>query len=173
MYDWQGYNLVRQPDASGYLTNNGLTTRTNQLFYTTVTDPLSDVLLDARFLASTSAEDAAATATLRSSLQSAWGNWGPLPTNKSASYPPGPFQDADRVGWRPTVTQRNASIDALPYIASSRFNQQFVDTLRAVQFTFVRRPSYYASLNTGSIITSPQRYGLGLIWNPTFGAVLQ
>jgi autotransporter-associated beta strand protein len=173
MYDWQSYNLVRQPDGAGYLTNKGLTTRTNKLFYTTLADPMGEFMPNARFLSSTAAEDAAANASLRSTLASSWGNWGALPVNQSASYPPGPFQDADRVGWRPTEQQRTDSTNALPYLSSSRFVQQFVDTRRAAQFTFIRRPSYYVSLNTGQNISSLQRYGLGLIWNPTFGAVMQ
>ncbi len=173
MYDWQSYNLVRQPSGSGYITNNGLTTRTNQLFYTTVTDPMAEFVPNARFLSSTTAEDTAANSSLRSSLQSSWGNWGALPTNQSASYPPGPFQDADRVGWRPTDLQRTASINALPYLASSRFIQQFVDTRRATQYSFIRRPNYYAAFNAGQIVTSLERYGLGIIWNPAFGTILQ
>src|SRR5207237_6556373 len=78
MYDWQSYNLVRQPNGSGYLTNNGLTTRTNQLFYTTVTDPMAEFIPGARFLSSTAAEDAAASGRLRTSLQSGWGSGGAL-----------------------------------------------------------------------------------------------
>jgi autotransporter-associated beta strand protein len=173
MYDWESYNLIRQPNGSGYITNNGLTTRTNQLFYTTVTDPMAEFVPNARFLSSTTAEDTAANSSLRSSLQSSWGNWGALPTNQSASYPPGPFQDADRVGWRPTDLQRTASINALPYLASSRFIQQFVDTRRATQYSFIRRPNYYAAFNAGQIVTSLERYGLGVIWNPAFGTVFQ
>ena len=39
--------------------------------------------------------------------------------------------------------------------------------------TFVRRPGYYAAFNAGAKVAEMQRYGLGLLWNPEMGTVLQ
>ncbi|HMO26289.1 MAG TPA: hypothetical protein PKB10_08465, partial [Tepidisphaeraceae bacterium] len=48
-----------------------------------------------------------------------------------------------------------------------------VDSRRPAHFSFIRRPSYYATLNAGQQITSFQRLGLGLMWNDQFGAAMQ
>ena len=47
------------------------------------------------------------------------------------------------------------------------------DTRKAAVFTFVRRPGYYVAFNAGERIHEQQRYGLGLVWTPALGAVLQ
>ena len=40
-------------------------------------------------------------------------------------------------------------------------------------YTFVRRPQYYAAFNSGRVLAKQQRFGLGLLWHPQMGAVLQ
>lgn len=172
-YEFTNYNLIREPNGSGYVSNYGATSRTGGRFFTTLTNPMSEFILEARYLNRTGDEETAALASLRSSLTASWGNWGALAVPNSASYTPGPFADLDRIGWRPTDAQRTASINLLPYLASNRFNQQAVDDRRPLQFTYIRRPTYYATLNTGNVITVQQRYGLGVLWNPTFGSVMQ
>jgi autotransporter-associated beta strand protein len=172
-YDFVNYNLIREPNGSGYVTNFGASSRTGSRFVTTFTVPMSEFIPQARYLNRTAAEEASALTSLRSSLNSSWGNWGALAVPSSNSYAPTPFTDIDRVGWRPTAQQRTDSVNQLPYLASSRFNQQAVDSRRPLQFTYVRRPTYYATLNTGNVVTAQQRYGLGVMWNPTFGSVMQ
>jgi autotransporter-associated beta strand protein len=172
-YDFVNYNLVREPSGTGYVSNFGASSRTGGRFFTTLTVPMSEFIPQARYLNRTAAEEISASSSLRTSLNSNWGNWGTLSVPSSSSYTPGPFTDVDRVAWRPTDAQRSASINTLPYLASSRFNQQAVDSRRPLQFTFVRRPTYYASLNTGNVLTGQQRYGLGVMWNPTTGSVMQ
>lgn len=172
-YNFTNYNLIREPSGTGYVSNYGATSRTGGRFFTALTNPMSEFVPEARYLNKTAAEEASALTSLRTSLSSSWGNWGTLAVPNSASYTPSPFADLDRVGWRPTDAQRTASINLLPYIASNRFNQQAVDSRRPLQFTFVRRPTYYATFNTGNIVTAQQRYGLGVLWNPTFGSVMQ
>jgi hypothetical protein len=53
------------------------------------------------------------------------------------------------------------------------FIHQQVDSRKPVQFTYIHRPQYYAAFNSGDIISSQQRYGIGLIWVPEAGVVLQ
>jgi hypothetical protein len=48
-----------------------------------------------------------------------------------------------------------------------------MDDRERVLFTFIRRPSYYATFNSGPHLTGQQRYGLGLLWNPQIGTVIQ
>ena len=61
----------------------------------------------------------------------------------------------------------------LPYIANEYFNHQRVDNWNNMMFTYVRRPAYYAAFNSGPAFRSSLRYGLGLIWHPDAGLVLQ
>jgi hypothetical protein len=61
----------------------------------------------------------------------------------------------------------------LPVNARDHFTQQRRDSNQNVVFTFARRPAYYAAFTSGRIITAQQRYGLGLLWTPKLGAVLQ
>jgi hypothetical protein len=55
----------------------------------------------------------------------------------------------------------------------TRFTHQRVDARRPVSFSYVRRPAYYAAFTAGPVITAQQRYGLGLLWVPGAGTVLQ
>ena len=48
-----------------------------------------------------------------------------------------------------------------------------MDDRERVVFTFVRQPGYYAIFNSGPQLTTQQRYGLGLLWHPEMGSVLQ
>ena len=63
----------------------------------------------------------------------------------------------------------------LPYRARERFIHQRADSRVATSFTYIRRPTYYAAFNAGDIPSgvSQTRLGLGLVWNPTMGSVLQ
>jgi autotransporter-associated beta strand protein len=173
LYDWFGYNLVRQPTGGGYFANVGATTRLTGRYFTTNTNPASEVIPQARFLNRTAAEEAAALNSQRNSLIASWGNWGTLANPSSNSYTPVPFTERDRVGWRPTEQQRLDSIRSLPYYASTQFNHQLTDNRRAQQITLVRRPDYYSAINTGQLVTSIQRLGLGLFWNETYGTAMQ
>lgn len=173
-FDFASYNLLLAADGAGYVTNMGAASRLVQRYVQpTYTTPLSEFVPTARILNRTSVEEASRISSQRASLTGSWNTWGSLNTNSSSSYTPGPFSDIDRIGWRPTAQQRTDAVNALPYIAESQFIQQNVDARRPLQFTYVRHPSYYATLNTGNILTSQQRYGLGNLWNPAMGAVMQ
>jgi autotransporter-associated beta strand protein len=173
-YQFASYNLIRSADGASYLTNMGVAARlTQRVFEPSVTYSLSEFVPEARILNRTAAEENARIINQRASLASSWGNWGTLNTSSSSSFPPTPFEALDRVAWRPTVQQRTDAVNALPYLADDQFIQQNVDSRRPLQFTYVRNPSYYAAMNTGSVVASQQRYGLGAIWNPAMGAVFQ
>ena len=59
----------------------------------------------------------------------------------------------------------------LPYLASDAFTHQRADDWYV--FTYVRRPAYYTAVNVGERGTGQQRMGLGLVWHPEAGAVIQ
>jgi hypothetical protein len=47
------------------------------------------------------------------------------------------------------------------------------DERSETDYAFIRTPKYYATFNSGKIITEQQRYGLGLIWTPVLGTIFQ
>jgi len=61
----------------------------------------------------------------------------------------------------------------LPYLAQSYFTHQRVDNRRPLVITYIRRPNYYAIFNAGQSQTSQQRFGLGLLWHPLVGTLIQ
>jgi hypothetical protein len=77
------------------------------------------------------------------------------------------------IQWLPTDEQKAAARNKLPYLERSRFTHQRADDRSAVSFTYIRRPSYYAVFNAGEFISAQQRYGLGMLWHPQAGALLQ
>ena len=54
-----------------------------------------------------------------------------------------------------------------------RFTHQRVDSRQPTTYTFVRRPAYYATFTTGPSSTAQQRFGLGLLWTPEAGTMIQ
>jgi len=48
-----------------------------------------------------------------------------------------------------------------------------VDDRTHFEATFVRKPTYYAAFSAGEQEREQQRFGLGLLWNPVAGTVLQ
>ena len=174
-YNFLNYNLLQEPDGSGYISNYGASTRTAGSYFPVGYQPFSpaEFIPQAQYLMSTAEEDAQNLASQRTTLASQWGNFPPMQVPGTTSYWPGWFEYLDRVDWRPTEAQRTASENMLPYIASDDFNHIAVDSRNPMLFEYVRRPTYYAIFNSGKIVSSLQRYGLGALWNPDMGTVLQ
>ncbi|TDE98699.1 hypothetical protein EXU48_00320 [Occultella glacieicola] len=75
-----------------------------------------------------------------------------------------------------TVTEREAAIEALPYHARDRFTEVRRAGSFALDYLFVRRPSYYltAALGHRDGHDGPYRrlrMGPGLLWHPTMGTL--
>jgi hypothetical protein len=73
----------------------------------------------------------------------------------------------------PTAAERDAAVAKLPYLASDRFVKQLKDTRKNAVFTYVRRPTYYATFNAASRSPRNSELGLGVIWSPKIGALMQ
>jgi len=168
--EWLSYNAVRDPGGTDYVLNRAIQTRIATYSGFQIEElVLADSIPMARAFARTTSEDQTRETTLLQQLVNNWPNVGSLVT-----YPPNPFTRGDNtVNWRPTASQRTAAIASLPYLARDRFAHQRVDNRRPFQSTFIRRPTYYAAFNAGAKAADAQRYGLGLLWNPLMGAVLQ
>jgi hypothetical protein len=75
--------------------------------------------------------------------------------------------------WLPSDDQKRLAISRLPYLKNECFIHVRHDDRSGTTYAYIRRPAYYAICNTGKMITRQQRYGLGLVWNPSMGTVMQ
>ena len=175
---WLGANLVLQPNISTptFLANAGLNTRTSSAFQTPESRPLSEFAPLSRAFSYTDAEFTNAVRAKTDSLPST-PTYGSLATNNNSSYIPlFVFEGLDRTEtWHPTPAQRTEAINSLPYLASERFNRVLHNGTGNKELTVaaVRRSSYYGLFNTGRAKADRVKFGLGLLWNPVYGAALQ
>jgi hypothetical protein len=168
--EWLSYNAVREPDGTYFTLNRAIQSRLiNYGGFSFAELPLAESIPLARAFARTRDEHQAHTAESRQRLINQWPAIEPL-----RSYSPHIFADAIvDVEWRPTIADRNLAIASLPYLARDRFVHQRADNRQPMSSTFVRRPRYYAIFNAGAKVADMQRYGIGLLWNPQMGTVLQ
>ena len=180
--EWLAFNAVREPDGSGFTLNRGIETRQRKPFLDSgeinrgQVDQgqrllASEVVL-ARAFAPTRAEISRDLLRRRAELERNWLRSNDLPVGEFRAFSPYAFLHRTHVKWYPTEAQRGAAIRLLPYQRPQFIHQRMDDRERLV-FTFVRQPDYYAIFNSGPHLTNQQRYGLGLIWNPQMGSVVQ
>lgn len=179
-YDWFALNAALEPDGSGFTMNRAIETRQQAPFVASVGageagegfGPAERVEM-ARVVGPTVESLAAERTAERRRLASAWPRQDTLVTGVFRSYGPYAFLHRAHRTFIPTDAQQRAARAKLPYIARDRFTHQRMDTRRPVTYTFVRRPAYYAAFNSGELWREQQRYGLGLLWTPESGALLQ
>jgi hypothetical protein len=168
--EWLSYNAVREPDGTSFTLNRAIQTRLIHYGGFRFAElPLAESIPLARAFARTRDEHNSHIQESRQQLIERWPDVGPL-----QSYSPHIFAEPlVRLEWRPNASERKAAIASLPYLARDRFVHQRADNRKPMSSTFVRRPSYYTAFNAGAKVADMQRYGLGLLWNPQMGSVLQ
>ena len=175
-HEWLAYNAVFEPDGSGFVLNRAVETRGNNGFRDEPMESnFTDELPIVRAFAPTDAEVAARRARSRRDAERSWPEVWPRQVSDFNAYTPYDFLHREHAAIHPTAAQRDAArAKLLRYFADDRFNHQRVDDRRdpPPTFTFVRRPSYYAAFNSGNR-RNEQRLGLGLLWNPRMGALIQ
>jgi hypothetical protein len=180
--DWLALNAVREPDGSGFTLNRAVETRQRLPFLNTEAMTRSqedqgqrliaaEVVLARAFLP-TRVEIIRYRAQRRAEMQTHWAQIKAPEVGTFSAFSPYSFLHRSHEKWYPTAAQREAARRALPYLRSP-FTHQRMDEREHVVFTFIRRPRYYAIFNSGPHLTSQQRYGLGLIWQPEIGSLLQ
>lgn len=171
--DWLSYNLVREPDGSHFTSNAAPSTRLDSSHIERKDIPLAEKLPLARAFVRTAEEAAAEVIRAKSKLAGeGWPNVPALQRNGNNAY--NPYGAYNRLfnTYYPTEQERSAAVAMLPYLASERFNHQRVDDRSEGQFTYVRKPAYYAAFNAGQRQTTRQVFGLGLLWHPEGGIML-
>lgn len=173
---WLSYNLVRQPGTGDFFTNGGVNTRTSHAIQTPSVRPVAEFSEPDRAFSETTDERAARLKARRDALARDWPKVPDLVVPSAYSYNPGNVYLAStgNVEWAPTDAQREAAIAAFPYNKDRAFTTLAHDPSRQFSYLFVRRPAYYAALNSGRIRVAPrQSYGLGLLWNDRAGVLVQ
>lgn len=180
--EWLAYNAVREPDGSGFTLNRAIETRQRRPFLDAADLSRSQVDQGQRLIASevplarafapTRTEIARDLVQRRAELERNWRRASDLPVGEFRAFSPYAFLHRSHVKWYPTEAQRTDAFGLLPY-QRLRFIHQRMDDRERLVFTFVRQPGYYAAFNSGPKLTSQQRYGIGLIWEPKMGSVVQ
>ncbi|WP_372516756.1 OmpL47-type beta-barrel domain-containing protein [Paenibacillus silviterrae] len=172
--DWLSYNLVREPNGSFFTSNAAASGRTDSGHYERKDIPLAEKLPLARAFVKTQEEVAAEIVKAKSDIvkDGIWPNVPALALNGNSSYNPYGLYNRILYRYYPTEAERAAAVAQLPYLASERFNHQRNDDRSGLQFTYVRRPDYYAAFNAGPRKAAMQAFGLGLLWHPQGGIML-
>ena len=176
-FEWLGYNAVPEPHGDGFTLNRGVETRQEMPYLDRRRGdrrgaPPAEAVEAYPFLP-TREEQAAAVAALRQELERDWPRVAPLDLERPSAFSPYTFLHRRHPRFLPARTDRDAAVARLPLLRRDRFIHQRMDDREGLVFTYVRRPAYYAVFNTGPSLTEQQRYGLGLVWSPSHGALLQ
>jgi hypothetical protein len=181
-YDWFSYNAVKEPGSSRYYLNKAIETRTQRWYVDTDTleDPRSSrwtpqaefVPLARAFTMSKESYERSCQEAYRH-MRVKYPDVDELQVGEFWSFSPYAFVHDGLNQWLPSQQQKIEAIANLPYLKNENFTEVRSDRRNGTNYTFVRRPSYYAIVNGGKILTDQQRYGLGLIWNPSMGTVFQ
>jgi hypothetical protein len=178
-YEWLAYNAVPEPNESGLTLNRSVETRQRRSVVAEAGQqeatgtPLAEHVETARILGPTREELARRRALHRAELQRQWPRVDSLTVGSFRAFSPYAFLHRAHVRWHPTEGQRHAAIAGLRHQVETRFTHQRTDARKTVVFSYVRRPTYYAAFTAGQTSTAQQRYGLGLLWIPQAGSVLQ
>jgi hypothetical protein len=180
--DWLALNAVREPDGSGFTLNRAIETRQRRPFLDTegMTRSqedqgqrliASEVMLARAFLPTRDEIDRYRVRR-RAELQQNWAKIKDAEVGTFSAFSPYAFLHRGDEKLYTNTAQRNDALKSLPYLNRS-FTHQRMDGRERLIFTFVRRPQYYAIFNSGPHLTSQQRYGVGLVWHPEMGSLLQ
>ncbi|MET9229177.1 hypothetical protein [Lentzea sp. NPDC003310] len=171
--DWLGYNLLREPDGSGWFANIATNSRTSSRFYADTRPDPERTALNAQFVPEVPA--LAAFVSSREDLAAARREWAASPAPVPALVKP---DTSPRIlthalyGERyPSRAERTAAIARLPY-RRAHFTELRSD--QGQDFLFVRRPRWYVGGYFGARrATSLARTGLTFLWHPAAGTLVQ
>lgn len=172
-WDWLAWNAVPEPDGSGFILNRSIETRRRHATFPSYESPLTDKIPFARALSESSEERAARLAHLRGKLVATFPRVPALKVPEGESFSPYVFLNRDIPDVIPSEKDRDAARAQLPSLLPGSAVSQRRDPRMPATFTFVRRPAYYAAFTAGKKVSSQERFGLGLLFNAGYGAVLQ
>ncbi|WP_434445024.1 hypothetical protein [Lentzea sp. E54] len=171
--DWLGYNLLREPDGSGWFANIAPNSRTSSKFYADVRPDPERTALNNQFVPVV--PDLAAFLSSREDLAAARTAWAadpaPVPALVKPDTSPRILSHAIYGERYPSRAERTAAIARLPY-QRAHFTERRSD--QGQDFLFVRRPRWYLGGYFGvRRATSLARTGLTFLWHPVAGTLVQ
>jgi hypothetical protein len=179
-YEWLAYNAVPEPNEAALTLNRAIETRQRRATVyeagpgeSDTGSPLAEVVVAGRILGPTREELAQRRERRRGELTARWPRTDSLAKGSFRAFSPYAFLHREHVRWYPTSRERLVAVTRMRHQRESRFTHQRVDARVPVTFSYVRRPGYYAAFTAGQIVRPQQRYGLGLLWLPEVGSVLQ
>lgn len=181
-YEWFSYNALKEPQNSCYYINRAIETRQRKGFYCNVDvedpayqrwTPQAEFVPMARAFEMSREEFENSNKRQYKEMLESYPEVAPLEVGEFNAFTPYAFLHHNMKMWLPSQKQKQEAIDNLPYLKNSGFVKLMHDGRSETSYTFVRTPKYYATFNSGKIITDQQRYGLGLIWTPQLGTIFQ
>ncbi|WP_190815602.1 hypothetical protein [Saccharopolyspora pogona] len=171
--EWLGYNLLREPDGSGWFSNVAPNSRTTSRFYADVRPDPERTALNSQFVPVV--PNLSAFLSSREDLATARAAWAadpaPVPALVKQDTSPRILTHAIYGERYPTRAQRTAAIAKLPY---HRANFTEIRSDQGQDFLFLRRPQFYLGGYFGTRrATSRARTGLTFLWHPVAGTVVQ
>lgn len=181
-YDWFAYNAVKEPGQHVYYLNKAIETRQNR--WTFEADVMDDPA-HARWVPQ--AEHIPITFPFQltqenyqtllqqkyDKMREVYPKVTQLKPGEFWAFSPYAFLHNDLAMWFPSEQQRQEAISKLPYLERDRFVQTRTDERTSTNYSFIRRPAYYVIFNSGKIVDARQRFGMGLLWNPAMGTLIQ
>jgi hypothetical protein len=170
--EWLAWNAVPEPDG-GFVLNRSIESRLHHASFRSYETPFGDRIPFARALSESNEERSVRLAHLRGKLTATFPRVPALPVGDGGAFSPYVFLNRDIPDVYPPAKERDAARALLPSIAPGSVISQRHDPRMPATFTFVRRPTYYATYTAGKKSSAQQRFGLGLLFNPGYGAALQ
>ncbi|RRJ97210.1 hypothetical protein Ga0100231_019810 [Opitutaceae bacterium TAV4] len=172
-FEWLSWNALLQPGESWIALNRAIESRKQHPFFSYVETPMAELIPAARAFSLSREGRVAGMAATRARLARNWPGIDPLKTRSFGAFSPYTFLDRRDPAFYPTNNERDAARAQLPYLVRDRFNHARHDTRHDTGFLYLRRPAWYASFAFGDPATPQQRYGLGFVWRPDTGILLQ
>jgi hypothetical protein len=171
---WFGFNMLREPDNSGWLTYYAVSARTASSDYDNVLDDSDRTTLGAALIAQVPALAAFYSSQEdKATMRAAWAAQpGPAPVLAKLNTSPRIITHATYPDAFPTNAQKAAAIAQLPYLTSTDWAEVRRDTLTNQQYLYSRRPNYYVGAFFGTRQGDSVRAGTGFLWTPAAGTVI-
>ncbi|WP_433010778.1 hypothetical protein [Kribbella sp. CA-294648] len=172
--DWFGYNLLREPDNSGWLTYYAVSDRTATAYYDEVVPDPDRTNLGSLFVPAvpelaaffTSREDRATT-------RAAWAaDPAPVPVLAKQNTSPRIIAHAPYGERLPSRAAKTAAIERVPYLRRDNFTELRRDEVENQDYLYIRRPGFYLGAFFGKRPGSVVKAGTGFLWHPSAGTII-
>ncbi|WP_326554215.1 hypothetical protein [Micromonospora sp. NBC_01813] len=172
--EWFGYNLLREPDGSGWLTWYAMSSRTSRSYYDDIVADPDRTNLGSLFVPEIPDLGAFFTAQEdRAETRREWAHGpGPAPGLAKQATSPRIIAHAEYGEALPSRRAKRQALRQLPYLRSGDFATVRRDTARNQDYLYVRQPAWYFGGFFGTRPSSLVRGGTGFLWHPQAGTVV-